>query len=65
MIKFVESQKTGEYVLITEEDMDFNTRFAKTFSEMKEEKRKIERALTTFAAFHSEITRQEDFFKDK
>lgn len=51
MVKFVESQKTGEYVLITEEDMDFNTRFAKTFSEMKEEKRRIERALTTFAAF--------------
>ena len=28
MIKYVKSQKTGEYVPITKGDMDFNTKFA-------------------------------------
>lgn len=45
-IKFVKSQKTGEYVLIKEGDMDFNTRFALTLKDMKEEKRAIDKALT-------------------
>ena len=48
MVKFVKSQKTGEYVLIKEGDMDFNTRFALTLKDMKEEKRAIDRALTEY-----------------
>ena len=48
MFKFVKSQKTGEYVLIKEGDMDFNTRFTLTLKDMKEEKRAIDRALTEY-----------------
>jgi len=48
MVKFVKAQKTGEYVLITEEDMDFNTKFASTLKELKEEKARIDRALTLY-----------------
>ena len=47
-IKFVKSQKSGEYVLIKEGDMDFNTSFASTLAEMKEEKARIDRALLKF-----------------
>jgi hypothetical protein len=47
-IKFVKSQKTGEYVLIKEGDMDFNTPFASTLKDMKEEKARIDRALLNF-----------------
>jgi len=47
-IKFVKSQKSGEYVLIKEGDMDFNTSFASTLAEMKEERAKIDRALLKF-----------------
>lgn len=38
MVKFVKSQKTGEWVPITEGDMDFNTPFAKTIEELTEER---------------------------
>ena len=47
-IKFVKSQKSGEYVLIKEGDMDFHTSFASTLAEMKEERAKIDRALLKF-----------------
>jgi len=48
MIKFVKSQKTGEYVLIKEGDMDFNRPWAFTVKELKDEKGKIDTALTTY-----------------
>jgi len=48
MVKFVKSQKSGEYVLIKEGDMDFHTSFASTLKEMKEEKARIDRALLKF-----------------
>ena len=47
-IKFVKSQKSGEYVLIKEGDMDFDTSFASTLKEMKEEKARIDRALLLY-----------------
>jgi hypothetical protein len=47
-LKFVKAQKSGEYVLIKEGDMDFNTPFASTLKEMKEEKARIDRALSMF-----------------
>ena len=46
MIKFVKSQKTGEYVKIGPEDMDYNTRFAMTSTEMKVERDAIIRAIS-------------------
>jgi|TARA_B110001454_G_C12413823_1_gene306367 hypothetical protein len=49
MIKFVKAQKSGEYVLIKEGDMDFNTSFASTLKDMKEEKARIDRALLLYA----------------
>ena len=48
MIKFVKAQKSGEYVLIKEGDMDFNTSFASTLKDMKEEKARIDRALLLY-----------------
>ena len=47
-IKFVKSQKSGEYVLIKKGDMDFDTSFASTLKEMKEEKARIDRALLLY-----------------
>lgn len=49
-IKFVKSQKSGEYVIIKEGDMDFHTSFASTLKEMKEEKARIDRALSFYVA---------------
>ena len=49
ILQFVKSQKTDEYVVIGEGDMDFNTPFASTLSDMKEEKARIDRALLLYA----------------
>ncbi len=38
IVKFVKSQKTGEWLPITKGDMDFNTPFAKTIEELTEER---------------------------
>ena len=43
--KFVKSQKTGEYVKIGPNDMDYNTRFALTDAEMTAERDAIIRAI--------------------
>ena len=43
--KFIKSQKTGEYVEIGPSDMDFNTRFALTKSELIAERDAIIRAV--------------------
>ena len=48
MVKYVKSQKSGEYVLIKEGDMDFNTRFALTLKDIKNERRVIDNALQNF-----------------
>ena len=45
MIKFVKSQKTGEYVEIGPSDMDYNTRFALTKEELTDERDAIIRAI--------------------
>ena len=45
MVKFVKSQKTGKYVKIGPEDMDYNTRFALTENELRAEKKTISDAL--------------------
>jgi|TARA_B100001094_G_C17781622_1_gene600008 hypothetical protein len=49
ILQFVKSQKTDEYVVISEGDMDFNTPFASTLADMKEEKARIDRALLLYA----------------
>ena len=49
ILQFVKSQKTDEYVVIGEGDMDFNTPFASTLADMKEEKARIDRALILYA----------------
>lgn len=49
ILQFVKSQKTDEYVVIAEGDMDFNTPFASTLSDLKEEKARIDRALISYA----------------
>ena len=49
ILQFVKSQKTDEYVVIGEGDMDFNTPFASTLSDLKEEKARIDRALLLYA----------------
>ena len=49
ILQFVKSQKTDEYVIIAEDDMDFNTPFASTLSDLKEEKARIDRALLLYA----------------
>ena len=49
ILQFVKSQKTDEYVVIGEGDMDFNTPFASTLADMKEEKARIDRALLLYA----------------
>jgi hypothetical protein len=45
MIKFVKSQKTGQYVEIGPNDMDYNTPFAFTEDELRAEKKAISEAL--------------------
>ena len=45
MVKYVKSQKTGEYVPITKGDMDFNTRFAKTITEFTVERDAINKVI--------------------
>jgi hypothetical protein len=45
MIKFVKSQKTGQYVEIGPSDMDYNTPFAFTEDELRAEKKAISEAL--------------------
>lgn len=45
MVKFVKSQKSGEYVEIGPKDMDYNTRFAMTSTEMKAERDALIRAV--------------------
>ena len=45
MIKFIKSQKTGEYVKIDDTDMDFATRFALTEKQMKAERDSLIRAV--------------------
>ena len=49
ILQFVKSQKTDEYVVISEGDMDFNTPFSSTLADMKEEKARIDRALLLYA----------------
>ena len=49
ILQFVKSQKTDEYVVIGEGDIDFNTPFASTLADMKEEKARIDRALLLYA----------------
>jgi hypothetical protein len=45
IVKFVKSQKTGEWVPITEGDMDFNRPFAKTIEELTEERNAMTRRI--------------------
>ena len=45
MIKFVKSQKTGQYVEIGPKDIDYNTPFAFTEDELRAEKKAISDAL--------------------
>jgi hypothetical protein len=45
MIKFVKSQKTGQYVEIGPKDIDYNTPFAFTEDELRAEKKAISEAL--------------------
>ena len=46
--KFVKSNKTGEWCIIESDDMDFNTRFAMTYAEMKQEVRLMNTALERY-----------------
>lgn len=57
-LKFVKSQKSGEYVIISEGDMDFYTPFASTLKDMKEEKARIDRALLSYADDYRRFTKE-------
>jgi hypothetical protein len=53
MIKYVKSQKTGEYVPITKGDMDFNTKFAQTITELTVERDAINKVIYLTKRFKS------------